>query len=261
VWIIDPTHAILALADKVLKHIKELVKKDPSIRRFSCIELSSNLNYPQNDMDLCIELIYSTGLFFNSASSTAERIFGYNQVEVTSIEFIKNILAYKDLKTIFGKSSFSILDSAKRERSIQINEPIEFSNTQFISTSRIHELRNVNSQKFDLVRLIKLCEEVNTNYKLKNYMSMVIICRAILDHVPPIFSFDSFDKVANNYGGSKKNKSIKGNLSHLNISLRNIADKYLHQVIRTSEALPNETQINFSQDLDVLLEEIVRLLK
>jgi hypothetical protein len=106
VWIIDPTNSILVLANKVLKHIKELVKKDPSVRRFNCVELSSNFNYPQNDMDLCIELIYSTGLFFNAASPTTDRINGYNHVEVTSIEYIKNILAYKDLKTIFEKKPF-----------------------------------------------------------------------------------------------------------------------------------------------------------
>jgi len=106
VWIIDPSNKILILADKVLKHIKELVKKDPSVRRFNCVQLASNLNYPQNDMDLCTELIYSTGLFFNSASSTSDRINGYNQVEVTSIEYIKNILAYKDLKSIFENKPF-----------------------------------------------------------------------------------------------------------------------------------------------------------
>jgi hypothetical protein len=152
-------------------------------------------------------------------------------------------------------------DSAYGERSLRTSQTIELTNNQFISTSRIQELRNINSQQFDLVRLIKLCDEVNSNYKFKNFMSVVIICRAILDHVPPIFGFDSFDKVVNNYGGPKMNKSFKGNMSHLNISLRNIADKYLHQVIRTTESLPNETQINFSQDLDVLLEEIVRILK
>lgn len=106
VWLFDPTNEILVLADKVLKHIKELIKKDPSLRRFSCVELSSNLNYPQKDMDLCIELIYSTGLFFNAASSSTDRINGYNQVEATSIEYINNILTYKDLISTFEKKPF-----------------------------------------------------------------------------------------------------------------------------------------------------------
>jgi hypothetical protein len=35
----------------------------------------------------------------------------------------------------------------------------------------------------------------------------------------------------------------------------------LHYQIRKSETLPNETQIGFSNDIDVLLSEIVRILK
>jgi hypothetical protein len=94
-------------------------------------------------------------------------------------------------------------------------------------------------------------------------LSVPIIGRAILDHVPPIFGFTTFDQVSNNYGGQgvKKNKSFKGSMAQLNNSLRNIADNYLHQKIRNSEILPNKNQINFSQDLDVLLGEIVRILK
>jgi hypothetical protein len=97
---IDPTNPILILADKVLKHIIELVKKDPSLRRFGSAELSAKLNYQGKDMDLCLELIYSVGLFFNSASGTSGKTFGYDFVEVDSVDYIKNILAYKDLKSI-----------------------------------------------------------------------------------------------------------------------------------------------------------------
>jgi hypothetical protein len=99
VWIIDPTNAILVLADKVLKHIKDLVKKDPSIRRFFSGKLSKDLDYTGTDMDLCLELIYSMSLYFNSASGSSDKTFGYNVVEVSSIDYIKNILAYKNLKS------------------------------------------------------------------------------------------------------------------------------------------------------------------
>ena len=50
-------------------------------------------------------------------------------------------------------------------------------------------------------------------------------------------------------------------MQNLNSSLKNIADIYLHQTIRNSETFPNKTQIDFGKELDVLLEEIVRLLK
>ena len=88
-----------------------------------------------------------------------------------------------------------------------------------------------------------------------------MIGRTILNHIPPIFNFKNFDEVVSNYGGLKDNKSFKKNMAHLNDSLKHIADSYLHLQIRKQEILPNETQINFKQDLDVLLGEIVRISK
>jgi hypothetical protein len=46
---------------------------------------------------------------------------------------------------------------------------------------------------------------------------------------------------------------------NLNNSLRKIADSYLHQPIRKKETLPNKTQINFKNDMDVLFAEIIRI--
>lgn len=84
-----------------------------------------------------------------------------------------------------------------------------------------------------------------------------MITRAILDHIPPIFEKKDFKEVANQYGS----KSFKGNAQHLENSLRNIADYYLHIPIRKKEVLPNKNQINFSNDLDVILAEIIRITK
>jgi hypothetical protein len=80
--------------------------------------------------------------------------------------------------------------------------------------------------------------------------------RAVTDHVPPIFGAPTFAEVANNIGG----KSIKASLHRLETSSRHIADSVLHQQIRKREVVPNRTQVNFSNDLDVLLGEIIRRL-
>jgi hypothetical protein len=76
-----------------------------------------------------------------------------------------------------------------------------------------------------------------------------------LDHVPPIFGCKSFAEVSNNYSGGK---SFKESMKRLEDSSRKIADSYLHTQIRKSESLPNPTQVDFSNDLDVLLAEIAR---
>ena len=43
--------------------------------------------------------------------------------------------------------------------------------------------------------------------------------------------------------------------------MRNISDSFLHSQIRQKEVLPNSTQVDCKQDLDVLLSEVVRVLK
>lgn len=131
----------------------------------------------------------------------------------------------------------------------------------FISKSRIEELKQITSNKFDLKRQIKLCEEINDNFSNSNFVAVAMIARTIINHIPPIFGYDTFDQVVANYGGAKENKSFKKTMEHLNNSLRPIADSQLHQTIRRSESLPDEIQVDFRQDFDVLLGEIARLLK
>lgn len=50
-------------------------------------------------------------------------------------------------------------------------------------------------------------------------------------------------------------------MDHLQKSSRKIADSHLHIMIRKKEVLPNATQVDFKNDLDRLLGEIVRILK
>ncbi len=126
----------------------------------------------------------------------------------------------------------------------------------YIDAKRIKELKGIRSTSFDLSRLLAMCDEVNDNAP-KNHIATILLVRAILDHVPPIFSSTTFKEVANNFGTTK---SIKASLQHLENSSRTIADTYLHTPIRKKETLPNKTQVKFSQDLDVLLAEIVRIL-
>lgn len=128
----------------------------------------------------------------------------------------------------------------------------------YVDLERIKELRAVKSDRFDLLKLIELCEELNRSYASGCYLAVAMLVRAILDHVPPILECKGFAEVASNYGGSK---SFKQSMANLENSQRKIADAHLHGQIRKKETLPNKTQVNFSSDLDVLLAEIVRVLK
>lgn len=124
----------------------------------------------------------------------------------------------------------------------------------YIDKKRLQAIKK-KSGKFDFSRLFKMLTELDQAFSIENYISVILLVRAILDHVPPIFNLNNFTEVANNYG----TKSFKDSMSHLENSSRKIADSYLHTRIRSKESLPNKTQVNFSNDLDVLLAEIVRI--
>ena len=128
----------------------------------------------------------------------------------------------------------------------------------YVDPKRVEELRQTTSTSFDLTRLLALCDELNVCFPSGANHATAMLLRAILDHVPPIFGCTSFQQVANNYPGSK---SFKECMQSLDSGARKIGDGHLHTQIRPREVLPTATQVNFSAQLDVLLGEIIRILK
>jgi hypothetical protein len=126
----------------------------------------------------------------------------------------------------------------------------------YVDPDRINELKGISDDQFDFAKLIRICEEINICFAGECYLAIIMLIRSMLDHVPPIFKCRSFAEVANNYSGAR---SFKEAMQHLEVSSRKIADYYLHGQIRPSESLPNVTQIDFSNGLDLLLAEIARI--
>ena len=128
----------------------------------------------------------------------------------------------------------------------------------YVAEERIVELAEIETKKFDTSKLIRLLRETNVAYNNDSYLTLGILVRAVIDHLPPIFGCSSFPEVANNYKGTK---SFKGAMQRLNDSLRNLADSYLHVQIRKVESLPTINQVDFRAELDALLSEVSRLLQ
>jgi hypothetical protein len=128
-----------------------------------------------------------------------------------------------------------------------------------VSESRLEELRSLSSPDFDFRKLIRLCEELNTAFQEECYFATAMLTRGLLDHAPPVFGFKTFTEVANNYAGG--GKSFKETMQHLENAARKVADLHLHMPIRKSETLPTAQQVNCGQQLDMLLSEIVRIMK
>lgn len=128
----------------------------------------------------------------------------------------------------------------------------------YVDPSRIAELHTLTNPKWDAKRLTRLLEELNAVHAADCHMSTAMLVRAIVDHVPPVFGLKTFAEVASNYAGSK---SFKGSMQHLQGSLRHIADSHLHVQIRKSEVLPTAPQVDFRSDVDVLIGEVIRVLR
>ena len=72
--------------------------------------------------------------------------------------------------------------------------------TQYVSKVSISALKRLQDagQRWDLRRLICLCEELNVAYTNNCALSVGMLLRAIKDHCPPIFNQGKFSQVANN---------------------------------------------------------------
>lgn len=172
----------------------------------------------------------------------------------------EGILKYKSfqgmIKTIASWQKNSLGESAPYAfigASSSINRN---SDSCYVDPSRIEELKLVQTVDFDLKKIVRICEELNSCMENSNFFAIASLVRTILDHIPPIFNLNTFKEVANNYGG----RSLKQSFQNLENSSRKIADALLHQNIRKSESLPTKVMVDFSSDVDVLLAEIIRII-
>jgi len=131
----------------------------------------------------------------------------------------------------------------------------------YVDPTRLAAIPAIVNERWDFTRLVELCREINVASNNRCHMSTAMILRSILNHVPPIFGFKTFAEVANNYGGTRSQKSFKAAMQRLEGSLRSIADMQLHSPIRPREDIPTSVQVDFSAELDVLIGEVIRVAK
>lgn len=129
----------------------------------------------------------------------------------------------------------------------------------FVAEGRIEALRQLREPSLDPVRLIRLLEEINICYEKNCFMAVAMLIRAFTDHVPSVFGVNGFAQVLSNAPGTSR--SFKESMSHLDKSLRKIADAHLHVPMRVRETVPVRQQVvGFQGDVDILLAEVIRML-
>jgi hypothetical protein len=127
------------------------------------------------------------------------------------------------------------------------------SDDTFVEPSVIEDLRNCMGKKYDLTKVVRLCEELNSSFSSGNYLASTLLIRALLNHVPPVFGHTSFQQVV-----SQSGKSVKELLKPLEEISRDVADLHTHALIRHKESLPTKNQVEpFKANLEVLLHEIL----
>lgn len=123
----------------------------------------------------------------------------------------------------------------------------------FLDRDILSELRDIKSDKFDLQKLIRLCEELNDAYGRGNHLSSALLIRAIMNHVPPIFEAKNFSEVV-----AQSGRSVKAILSKLEEGARPVADLHTHSMIRRRESLPTKHQIEpYKASFEILIQEVL----
>ena len=123
----------------------------------------------------------------------------------------------------------------------------------FVEPSVIEDLRQSNSGKHDLTKVVRFCEELNSSFSSGNYLASIFLIRALLNHVPPVFGEHEFKQVV-----SHSTRSVKELLNPLEEIARDVGDLHAHALIRNKESIPTKSQVEpFKANLEVLLFEII----
>jgi hypothetical protein len=109
--IVNPNNPIIELSNMVLWSIKKYLLDNQDIRRFEASDIAGKIGYTGDDMDLCFQLLFSLGKFFQSASTLGSKNFGYDFVEINSLENVRNILRFEDIRLTINE----LLETQKKD--------------------------------------------------------------------------------------------------------------------------------------------------
>jgi len=123
----------------------------------------------------------------------------------------------------------------------------------FVDLKIIEELRSAINSSFDLSKVIRFCEEINSSFSIGNYIATTLLIRALINHIPPVFGQKTFQQVISQV--SKSRRELFKSLEEIS---RDVADLHTHDLIRHNENLPTRNQVEpFKPSLEVLLHEVV----
>jgi hypothetical protein len=244
-----------------LKNKRFNFKKAPSSNNIN--KLSSYRSDLSFDWDILNSVKNKKKLVNNSFISTEIIKASLTRVGRYLIKYIKNNSSDFDVEKVKLNrrldSDVRKLDELLINKNINSREGMIDKDNKYIDVQIIKSLEALNrNSSYDLTKLIYLCKELNLACVNKCYYAAIMLIRAIIDHIPPVFGKQSFGEVANNYGGEK---SFQDNMKSLDKFSRNIADLYIHkQIKKKTQSSPSFNQIDFRAPIDLLLQEVINIL-
>jgi hypothetical protein len=149
---------------------------------------------------------------------------------------------------------------------LEIEEVLEHSNGELLPTSAnvfivdpalITRMEALTPSTYDVASLVRMCREINSSFAHGNVLAVALLMRTVLNHVPPVFGYSTFEQVVANVG-----KSLKESFEHLENGLRKIADFHTHRKIVAVEAYPSAAQVEpYKPQFELLLQQVESRLK
>ncbi len=206
---------------------------------------------PSDDPDMQTAYLYGFRDIAKIFASSAKRIGDpdlSSMIEELNLspEYITD--AYDLRADLFGIIDYLESASANENYQYEIDQ-----NSAFLNKDVLDDLKSIANKNYDIKKLVKFCEEINDSYSRANYLASVLLIRAVMNHVPPIFNVEKFSQVVANSG-----RSVKAVLSHLEAQARPIADLHTHFLIRQKEQVPSKHQIEpYKPSFEILIQEII----
>jgi hypothetical protein len=271
--------ALEALLIKLLNLVKELYEQDTLIEVIDRDHIQTRLSLSDIDTHLLFRMltlglppglpVYLSGWVEDGRLwkiVITDAVVGLYRVDDTATYLNEHLMAgYRPDKPCFYNERFAfenrgapIFNSTNALTGAfgQISEPYLPS---YISPARLNELKNIQNTSFDCTRLISMCEELNECASRENAHAVIMLTRAILDHIPPAFQFEKFSDVAAQYKGG--GKSFRESIERLEKQARKVADRLLHMPIRAREVAPTMHEVSFVSETETLLAEFCRIMK
>lgn len=188
--------------------------------------------------------VQSAGLL---SPETAKQLDELKPEKIDGIMHVYESKAYLD----------AIADDIEYDLDNITEEPEQTHPRHLISPDLIKSLREATPNTFDASRLAEYCREINSGFTHGNLISCLLLMRAVLNHVPPVFGHTDFSQVVANVS-----RSLKDNFEHLDEGLRKIGDLYTHQHMRKKDHLPTPGQVEkFGPQFELLLQEVLTRLQ